>query len=362
MRALAGLVLCVFLALASPALGAQTVSVHGNHLVNGKGKRIRLLGADRSGTEYACAQGWGFTDSPHSSRPDSRRLIHAMRTWRIRAVRVPLNEVCWLGINRVNHRWSGRRYRRRVATYVHRLEHAGINPILDLHVVAPRHYPAKKSTNGLRPMPDRGHALPFWRRVARRFGSDRQIVFDLYNEPNHTTWKCLRDGCRITHDGYSRDVPNYKAVGTQRLVRAIRRTGARNVIMVPGLTWTNNLSRWLKFRPRDHLHRIAASFHNYQRPLGACGPACWAKTIGRVAARVPVITGEFGDTDCNHDYSDRYMRWADAHGVSYLGWTWDATSVGGWTCAGGPALITDYGGRPTNYGVGLRNHLRSRAR
>ena len=358
MRALGTLAVGICLASASPALAAAPeVSVSGNQLVDASGAPLRLLGANRSGTEYACAQGWGFTDSPNYREPDSAALIGAMRSWNIAAVRIPLNEACWLGTNGVKARWGGLNYRSKVATYVERLEAAGINPVLDLHVVTPRNYPADKGTNGLRPLPDLAHALPFWRQVARRYGADRRVVFDLYNEPNDTTWRCLRDGCLVTHDFYSRDVPDYRAVGTQRLVRAIRGEGAKNVIMVPGLTWTNDLRKWLRFKPRDPLHRIAASFHNYEHPLGACHAACWEKTIAPVAARFPVITGEFGDTDCDHDYSDSYMDWADAHGVSYLGWTWDATGPGGWTCAGGPALIKDYDGTPTDYGVGLRDHL-----
>jgi endoglucanase len=347
------------LALASPAFGARVVSVSQNHLVDGNGKPMRLLGADRSGTEYACAQGWGFTDSPDVGQPDSKALIGAMSTWGITAVRVPLNEACWLGINGVPAQWGGANYRSRVATYVHRLEAAGMNPILDLHVADPGDYPAAESANGLRPVPDRLHALPFWRQVAREYGNDRRVVFDLYNEPNDTTWRCLRDGCLVTHDFYSGDVPHYKSVGTQDLVDAIRAQGAKNVIMVPGIDWTGDLSRWLRFRPSDPLRRVAASFHNYEDPLGSCHSACWNQTIAPVAKRFPVVTGEFGDTDCNHDYSDTYMKWADAHGVSYLGWTWDATSPGGWTCSGGPSLIRSYDGKPTNYGVGLRNHLRA---
>jgi aldehyde dehydrogenase (NAD+) len=34
--------------------------VRGNHLVNAQGQVTRLLGVDRSGTEYACEQGWGI--------------------------------------------------------------------------------------------------------------------------------------------------------------------------------------------------------------------------------------------------------------------------------------------------------------
>src|SRR4051794_1510213 len=209
MRALGALAAGICLAGASPVLAAApAVSVSGKHLVTGQGTHMRLLGANRSGTEYACAQGWGFTDSPNVAKPDSPAMIEAMRSWKIAAVRIPLNEACWLGINGVKPQWSGANYRSKLATYVQRLEAAGINPILDLHVVDPKGYPAAQSPNGLRPLPDLSHSLPFWRQVAKRYGSDRRVVFDLYNEPNDTNWKCLRDGCLVTHDSYSTDVPD----------------------------------------------------------------------------------------------------------------------------------------------------------
>jgi hypothetical protein len=67
---------------------------------------------------------------------------------------------------------------------------------------------------------------------------------------------------------------------------------------------------------------------------------------------VPVVTGEIGEDDCNHDYIDRYMRWADRHDISYLGWAWYVTSG----CK--PYLIEDFAGTPTPFGIGLREHLR----
>ncbi len=338
---------------------AGPVTVRGNHLASPSGHRVVLRGVDRSGTEYACSGGYGFTDSPDYTHPDSARLIAAIRAWRVNAVRLPLNEACWLRINGVTRQWGGRAYRRKVATFVRRLKRAGIHPILDLHVADPGHYPASSATNGLRPVPDAGHAPDFWRSVARRFGHDRAVLFDLYNEPNDVGWKCLRDGCEITHDGYSSDVPHYRSAGTQQLVHVIRGAGARNVIMAPGLDFTSNLSKWMRYRPRDPLHRLAASLHTYEAPLGGCDPACRRQVLAPLARKVPIVTGEFGDTDCNHDYSDAYMSWADRHGVSYLGWTWDAVRPGSWTCDGGPALIENYGGKPTNYGVGLRDHLRA---
>jgi endoglucanase len=342
---------------------AAPLSVKGNSLINAStGKPVRLLGVNRSGTEYACAQGWGFTDSPYPNDPDTPEMVAAIASWHANAVRVPLNEACWLGTNGVDPSRSGAAYQANVDTYIQRLEAAGLNPILDLHNADPGDYPARQATNGLRAMPDAAHAVPFWREVAQKYGSDRAVVFDLYNEPNDVGWGCLRDGCMIASDGYQGDIPPYQAVGMQQLVDVIRGAGAKNVIMVPGIQWTGDLSRWLEFRPRDPLRRVAASFHNYEGNLGSCHHDCWESTIARIALRFPVVTGEMGDTDCNHSYISPYMRWADERGISYLGWTWDATDQSSFTCTGGPSLITRYDGTPTGYGIGLRNHLQRLAR
>jgi hypothetical protein len=51
------------------------------------------------------------------------------------------------------------------------------------------------------------------------------------------------------------------------------------------------------------------------------------------------------------------MRWADRHAISYLGWAW--TTGPEWGCEEGPSLISDYNGAPTEFGIGLREHLRT---
>src|SRR2546427_6019816 len=38
-----------------------------SRLVDSAGRPIRLRGVNRSGTEYACAQGWGMFDGPSDS-------------------------------------------------------------------------------------------------------------------------------------------------------------------------------------------------------------------------------------------------------------------------------------------------------
>jgi hypothetical protein len=168
------------------------------------------------------------------------------------------------------------------------------------------------------------------------------VIFDVYNEPHDVGWRCWRDGCLVG---------GWRAAGMQQLVTAIRRAGARQPIMLGGLAWSNDLSQWLRWRPRDPRHQLIASFHLYN--FNTCSTvSCWDRTVAPVAKRVPVVTGELGESDCAHGFIDGYMAWADAHGISYLGWTWDT-----WDCRAGPALIKSYDGTPTAFGVGLRDHL-----
>ena len=60
--------------------------------------------------------------------------------------------------------------------------------------------------------------------------------------------------------------------------------------------------------------------------------ACWNRQVAPVAARVPVVTTEFaGITGPQAEpcaaaaaFDERFMTWADAHGVSYGGFRWSA--------------------------------------
>jgi|SRR5579862_174234 len=307
------------------------IRVSGNRLVNDAGHAVRLLGVNRSGLEYACVQGWGFSDGPVDAAS-----IASMKTWHIDAVRVPLNEDCWLGINGVKPQYGGAAYRTFVQQFVARLNAAGLVAILDLHWNAP----GTATATGQQQMPDADHAPAFWGSVARTFRTNRDVIFDLYNEPHDVTWKCWRDGCG-------------QWAGMQALVNAVRATGARQPLMLGGLAWSNDLSGWLRWRPHDPLHQLIASFHLYNFTTCATA-ACWNATVAPVAAVVPVVTGELGENDCAAGFIDAYMPWADAHGISYLGWTWDT-----WDCRGGPALISAYDGTPTPFGAGFRAHLTS---
>lgn len=327
----------------APASAAQApwIGVRGNRLVDRAGDPVRLLGVNRSGTEYACQQGTGIFQGPSDAAS-----IAAIKRWDANAVRVPLNESCWLGINGVPAQFSGAAYREAIVGFVDRLGEAGLYAVLDLQFAAP----GSEQAQSIVPMPDADHAPAFWHSVATTFRDDRAVVFDLYNEPHDVGWECWEHGCRTETEGGT----SYEAVGMARLVKVVRATGARQPLLLSGINYAHDLRQWEAHLPADPRDAEVASIHTYD--FAPCLASCRAE-LAQLATRHPLVAAEIGETDCAHGYIDGFMSWADAHDVSYLGWAWDAHH--GWTCTGGPSLIRNYEGAPTGYGIGLREHLRS---
>ncbi|WP_329125558.1 cellulase family glycosylhydrolase [Streptomyces sp. NBC_01465] len=337
---------------------APALHVSGNQLRTASGATYRLLGVNRSGGEYACFQG-----KPVFDGPADQASVDAMKAWNIHAVRLPLNEECWLGTADVPADGvSGEAYRQAVKDYADLLVANGINPILDLHWTygqygGPGAGCADAKATCQKPMPDAQYTPAFWTQVAQMFKGNDAVVFDLFNEPypdaaNNWSdateaWTCLRDGGTCTGI-------DYKVAGMQTLLNAVRDTGATNVVMTGGLTWTNDLTQWLTYKPVDPAGNLMASWHSYN--FNACvTAACWDSQIGAVAAQVPVTAGEVGQNTCAHDYLDQVTDWADSKGVGYLAWTWNPWGV----CAGsGNDLIADWNGTPTStYGEAYKAHL-----
>jgi len=320
--------------------------VSGNTLVNSNGQAVQLLGVNRSGTEYACIQGWGVFDGPNDAAS-----VNAIASWRTNAGRVPLNEDCWLAINGAPAAYSGTAYRQAIQSYVTILNQKGLYAILELHWSAP----GTQKATGQQPMPDRDHSVTFWSQVAAAFKGNDAVLLEPYNEPypdnNSDTlaaWKCWRDGG--TCPGQS-----FQAAGMQEIVTAIRATGATNVILLGGVQYSNALSQWLTYMPSDPLHNLAASWHIYN--FNVCsGTTCWNTTAGAVAAVVPVVATEIGTDNCSTTFMNSLMGWLDAHNSGYLAWTWDDWG----TACGDIALIVDYTGTPTTYGQIVKTHLATR--
>ena len=319
---------------------STTLRVVDNQLTDPAGQPVRLIGVNRSGAEYACIRGWGVFEGPTDAAG-----VQKIRSWYANAVRIGLNEDCWLGINGVSPQYGGTNYQKAVLNYVDRLTQAGMYVIVDLHWSAPGGVPATM----LRPMPDLDHSVDFWQSVAESLEANPNVLFDVFNEPFGVDWDCWRDGCVYSGDA---EIGPWQAVGMQKLVDTIRATGATQPILLGGLHFSNDLSEWAAHAPVDPLNQLVASFHVY--PFNPCNDSqCWEDEVAPVAASVPIVVGEVGSDwtpPYSHTMAHELMAWADDHRLSYLAWTWN-------TWGEGDSLLTNYTGDPTSWGVDLKSHL-----
>jgi hypothetical protein len=336
-----------------PAGTAPALHVSGNRLLTSTGATYRLLGVNRSGGEFACIQGNGMWNGPMD-----QSSIDPMKTWKVRAVRVPLNEECWVGTSDVPAGApSGATYQQNVKDYVNLLLANGITPILEMHwnfgaYTGPSGSCSTAAATCQKPMPDAQFAPQFWTGVANAF-KDTRVVFDLFNEPfperatgssETAGWTCWRDGGTCPGIGY-------QVAGFQSLVNSVRATGNTNVILLGGLAFSNDLTQWLQFKPTDPTGNLAAFAHIYN--FNTCSStSCFDSQLAPVAAAVPLTLSEIGENDCASAFINTVMTWADSHAVGYLGWTWN-----NWDCSSGPSLIADFTGTPTNFGAGFKAHL-----
>lgn len=293
--------------------------VVGNEIVDAKAEQVILRGVNRSGSEYQCSKGFGIFDGAADEE-----AVRAMSRWNINAVRVPLNEACWLRTGRVLSVYSGENYKTAIVSYVHLLQKYGLVPILDLHWAAP----GDRLPDGLLPMPNADHSEAFWVDVAETFKDNDGVIFEPYNEPfplsnadNEAAWQCWRDGCDalIAWGGTN----TYDAVGMQALVDAIRSTGSEHLILLGGVQFSNALTHWLEYKPEDPLDNLAAAWHIYN--FNSCDTEeCWNQAPLEVAAEYPIVATELGQRDCEGDFISGLVDWLDQQASGYLAWSWNA--------------------------------------
>jgi endoglucanase len=296
---------------ASPPAGyPQGLHVVGNHFEDAAGNKVILHGVNRSGSEYKCVQSGGFFDGPCN---DASTL--ALSSWKVNAVRVPLNESCWLGINGAPPEYAGENYKAVIGSYVKVLHKHNLIPILELHWAAPGAMLAGSQL----PMPNADHTPDLWKDVATTFLDDKGVVFEPFNEPfpdankdSDAAWQCWRDGCVTSTD--------------------------------PG-------------------GNVAASWHIYNNNPCA-DAACWDGAPASLASKIPIVATEIGENDCLGTFVTPLMQWLDQHGGHYLAWSWNAAGPCTASSAmqgGSPfSLVTDYVSATPNsvYAQTFYDHLR----
>ncbi len=368
----------------APSGGLATVkgSAGANgHIVDSTGAVVHLHGADRSGTEYACLYGNIFDG------PSDQASIDAMKSWNINAVRVPMNEDCWLGINGVSAATSGAAYQMAIRNYVTLLETNGMYVILDLHWAAPGTQQAKSQLG----MANADHAPTFWTQVATAYAGDNaKVMFDLFNEPFITDWDCWMKGGMCSKDAQG---ASYEVAGMASLLKAVRSAGAENVVILGGLGYSSDFANWVAEvdgipslpAPLDGLttKNVAVSWHtysdqsvqtlcptqynNYDPNLKCASGTDTAKNYGMdsvLASGYPFIIGEIGIGAYSSNIApytmaqaqelstwlESMLTWVDQQGEGYLGWDWNTESP--------PLLISAFDGTPSPYfGTTYKMHL-----
>jgi hypothetical protein len=205
-------------------------------------------------------------------------------------------------------------------------------------------------------------------------------VFDLFNEPfinpwfspPEGQWAAWLNGTTVPYyntGGTPYSIyENWQSVGMQALVNAVRATGATNVVMCGGVGYAGDMQGWLANMPTDPLRQLAASWHAYPASSTVGDPDAkipsWGTVeygyVENIAQQVPVIIGETGDHSANGTvgapFASIVLPWADSHGISYLGWTWNNYG------AADNDLIKSFDGTPTDgFGQYFHDHLLCRA-
>jgi endoglucanase len=355
---------------ADRAATAATIRVQGTTLVDGAGRAVQLRGVNRAAFESRCAyDATGFADGPVD-----QASVTAMKRWRINAVRLTLNEDCWLGVNGLPMGADAAGYRNAVRTYISLLRRNGLYVMPVVEVFGPG---AQRSTQ-IDYLPDRSHILDFWRSFASAFKTDHGLILDPvtevaladWNDPHPDPpgrWACWLHGCTV--DSVYEGAPRFAAAGVQSIVDTIRQTGATQPIVLGGIDYNADLTQLLAYLPSDPARQLAASFHVYDFVQGKDVDATFREQLEPVARRLPVILGELGERNCDSGagaYTKHVLALIDGeqrkgNRVGVFEWAWNAG--GDWSCPtgkygeGGPLLIRDYAGTPTVMGRVYRNWL-----
>jgi aryl-phospho-beta-D-glucosidase BglC (GH1 family) len=311
-----------------------------------RGRPITLVGASHSSLEYSC------TGDGHYAASD----YHAMRSWGMNVVRIPLSSAYWAYTSSVCPA-----YRTTVASAVAAARAAGLFVILDLQWSAPMPMPGSPGNGGAQcPMPDNGNDLAMWRTLATMYHQDTGVLFDLYGEPHGVSWSLWLNGGTVAvssnascFGGPGRvQSGTYQGIGMRALVSDIRAIAPSNIIIVGGLDWGFDLSGITNgyavpgsnivyaTHPWDHADKVQAD---------------WGWAFGTaVAHHYPVIADEFGAYDCGTSYVADAIAYFNAHGMSWLAWNW----LPGPCSGSGPTIISSWSGTPNGpYGTYIRDQM-----
>jgi endoglucanase len=309
----------------------KMLKVEGNHLVDSDGKTVWLQGVN-------C----GNLETLPADKQVIKSTVVAIDEWKSNCIRLPVKEDFWFGQSPYQ-KDGGKDYRDTIDQIVTLAANRGAYVVLDLHRFR---------------APKQEHA-DFWKDAAEHFKDHPAVLFDLFNEPHGISWEVWKKGgfvgekegtdesAFLTEEDKKKN-QGFQSVGMQALIDAARSTGAKNIVIVGGLFWCNDLSGILKgYALEDKTgNGIMYSWHTYNWHPG------WARVIP-VLEKYPLFLGEVGADIKKMDFikseiqEDPYTFVPDMLGfiqkykINWTGWCLHPRAT--------PVLISDWNYTPTPY-------------
>lgn len=260
--------------------------------------QTRLKGINRSGLQHKNGLMLaGFGTDP------TLELQKWRDVWKTVIVRLPIGQSYYTTYA------EAQQYQKGVADIVAATKSLGLYLMLELHG-----YDAQNLDSA---QPDPSSTPQFWAQVARQFGSETHVLFDIWNEPHSVPWSTWKGNA-------------------EKIIKAIRDAGAtETLIVVGGLDYAYDLSALMDVNNRiQGMGPIIYATHPY--PLKSNPPSMsaeWDLRFGNVAKQVPVIIGEYGVNDSGtspyglgnktaaHNWMTQLHTYIDANQLSALAWS-----------------------------------------
>lgn len=270
----------------------------------------------------------------------------AITEWKANTIRLPVKDTYWLGRDPAQ-KDGGLAYRQLVTDTIEQIVSLGAYAVLDLH-----RFGAVKPTD-----------IEFWQSAAAHFRNHPGVLFDIFNEPHSISWEVWRNGGWVSErkektadedafmsaDESAKNRAGFQSPGMQKLVEAIRATGARNVIIAGGLDWAYDLSGivdgYALSDPSGHGIMYSTHIYNWKRD--------WADAVMRTADKYAIFVGEVGAdvkkmSFIKLELQEDPLTWVpdmlgliQEHRFSWTAWSFNPGTT--------PVLISDWKFTPTPF-------------
>jgi hypothetical protein len=171
----------------------------------------------------------------------------------------------------------------------------------------------------------------FWKDLAKVYGHDPQVIFDLFNEPRmYYAGMSLVQEWQLWLNGGTYQGVNYP-FGMAQLAAYVRTTlGARNLFWIEGPNFSASFAGMVQQHAVLHVSGVVYSLHH---PAGQPGPTAWNDDFGYLVADgvAPVVDGEWTNyepaptasaqpqrTSCWSDAPTavpQFLRWLSQYGI-----------------------------------------------